>query len=148
MNAGRSWRGKYCFANRGEQIVGGSPKTITFLNIPEFSKIREEITLVIERNHSDSWSISSINLMQVISKMLVFLRSSNDFNKTALLYPPFFPINCPSFIEEGTEAEHTVTLSCARPVRLSPLLSSTSMNKSGGKCSHGYFNSCVSGILR
>ena len=25
----------YCFACRGEQIIGGYPKTITFLNIPE-----------------------------------------------------------------------------------------------------------------
>ena len=31
--AGRRWRGKYCFASRGEQIIGGYPKTITFLNI-------------------------------------------------------------------------------------------------------------------
>ena len=28
------WRGKYCFACRGEQIIGGYPKTITFFNIP------------------------------------------------------------------------------------------------------------------
>ena len=31
---GRCWRRKYCFASRGEQIIGGYPKTITFLNIP------------------------------------------------------------------------------------------------------------------
>ena len=28
------WQGKYCFANRGERLIGGYPKTITFLNIP------------------------------------------------------------------------------------------------------------------
>ena len=33
VNAGRQWRGKYCFASRGEQIIGGYQKTITFLNI-------------------------------------------------------------------------------------------------------------------
>ena len=32
--ASRRWRGKYCFACRGEQITGGYPKTITFFNIP------------------------------------------------------------------------------------------------------------------
>ena len=31
---GRRWRGKYCFASRGEQIIAGYPKTIIFLNIP------------------------------------------------------------------------------------------------------------------
>ena len=31
--AGRRWHGKYCFGSRGEQIRGGYPKTITFLNI-------------------------------------------------------------------------------------------------------------------
>ena len=30
VNAGRRWRGKYCFASRGE----GYPETITFFNIP------------------------------------------------------------------------------------------------------------------
>ena len=34
VNAGRHWRGKYCFARRGEQITGGYSKTITLLNIP------------------------------------------------------------------------------------------------------------------
>ena len=34
VNAGRRWRGKYCFASKGEQIIGGYPKTINFLNIP------------------------------------------------------------------------------------------------------------------
>ena len=34
VNASRRWRGKDCFASRGEQIIGGYPKTITFLNIP------------------------------------------------------------------------------------------------------------------
>ena len=34
VKAGRRFRGKYCFASRGEQIIGGYPKTITFLNIP------------------------------------------------------------------------------------------------------------------
>ena len=34
VNAGRRWRGKYCFASRGKQIIGGCPKTITFFNIP------------------------------------------------------------------------------------------------------------------
>ena len=34
MNAGRRWRGKHCFTSRGEQIIRGYPKTITFLNIP------------------------------------------------------------------------------------------------------------------
>ena len=33
VNAGRQWRGKYCFESRGEQIIGGYQKTITFLNI-------------------------------------------------------------------------------------------------------------------
>ena len=33
VNAGRCWRGKYCFASRGEQIGGEYPKTITFFNI-------------------------------------------------------------------------------------------------------------------
>ena len=34
VNASLHWCGKYCFASRGEQIIGGFPKTITFLNIP------------------------------------------------------------------------------------------------------------------
>ena len=34
VNAGRCWRGKYCFASSGEQIGGEYPKTITFFNIP------------------------------------------------------------------------------------------------------------------
>ena len=34
VNAGHHWRGKYCFASRGEQIIGGYRKIITFLNIP------------------------------------------------------------------------------------------------------------------
>ena len=34
VSAGRRWCGKYCFASRDEQIIGGYPKTITFLNIP------------------------------------------------------------------------------------------------------------------
>ena len=34
VNAGHRWRGKYCFASRGERIVGEYPKTITFFNIP------------------------------------------------------------------------------------------------------------------
>ena len=34
VNIGRRLRGKYCFASRGEQIIGGYPKTITFLDIP------------------------------------------------------------------------------------------------------------------
>ena len=34
VNASLRWCGKYCFASRGEQIIGGFPKTITFLNIP------------------------------------------------------------------------------------------------------------------
>ena len=34
VNAGRPYRGKYCSASRGEQIIGGYPKAITFLNIP------------------------------------------------------------------------------------------------------------------
>ena len=34
VNDGRRWRGKYCFASGGEQIIGGHQKTITFLNIP------------------------------------------------------------------------------------------------------------------
>ena len=28
MNTGRHWRGKYFFASRGEQIIGGHQKTI------------------------------------------------------------------------------------------------------------------------
>ena len=35
LNTGRQWHGKYCFASRGEQIIGGYRRTITFLNIPE-----------------------------------------------------------------------------------------------------------------
>ena len=34
LNAGRCWRGKYCFASSGEQIGGEYPKTITFFNVP------------------------------------------------------------------------------------------------------------------
>ena len=34
VNAGHRWRMKYCFASRGEQIIGGYPKTIPFFNIP------------------------------------------------------------------------------------------------------------------
>ena len=34
VNAGRRWRGKYCFGSIGEQIIGRYPKTITFFNIP------------------------------------------------------------------------------------------------------------------
>ena len=34
VNAGRRWHGKYGFASRGEQIIGGYPKTITFFSIP------------------------------------------------------------------------------------------------------------------
>ena len=34
VNARRRWRGKYCFASRGEHIIEGYPKTIIFLNIP------------------------------------------------------------------------------------------------------------------
>ena len=30
VNAGRRWRGKDCFASRGEQFMGGYSKTITF----------------------------------------------------------------------------------------------------------------------
>ena len=33
VNTGRRWRGKYCFASRGEQIIGGCSKTIAFYNI-------------------------------------------------------------------------------------------------------------------
>ena len=33
-NAGRRLRGKYCLASRGEQIIGGYPKQLHFLNIP------------------------------------------------------------------------------------------------------------------
>ena len=31
---GRHWCGKYCFASRGEEIIGWYPKTITFSNNP------------------------------------------------------------------------------------------------------------------
>ena len=34
VNTDRRWRRKYCFASRGEQIIRGYPKAITFLNIP------------------------------------------------------------------------------------------------------------------
>ena len=34
VKAGRRFREKYCFASRGERIIGGYPKTITFFNIP------------------------------------------------------------------------------------------------------------------
>ena len=34
VNPSLRWCGKYCFASRGEQIIGRFPKTITFLNIP------------------------------------------------------------------------------------------------------------------
>ena len=33
------WRGKYCFASRAKQIIGGYPKTITFLTSPEFTVV-------------------------------------------------------------------------------------------------------------
>ena len=48
VNAGCHWCGKYCFARRGEQIIGGYSKTITFLNIPgiQFSgKMQMRISL-------------------------------------------------------------------------------------------------------
>ena len=32
-DAGRGWCGKFYFVIRGEQIIGGYPKTITFFNI-------------------------------------------------------------------------------------------------------------------
>ena len=34
VRAGRRWRGKYCLASRGKQIIGGYRKTITVLRIP------------------------------------------------------------------------------------------------------------------
>ena len=37
VNAGHRWRGKYCFASRGEQIIGEYPKRNTFLNTPGIS---------------------------------------------------------------------------------------------------------------
>ena len=37
VNAGRRWRGRDCFASRGEQFIGGYSKTITFWISLEFS---------------------------------------------------------------------------------------------------------------
>ena len=34
VNSVRRWRGKYCFASGGEQIIGGYPEPMIFLNIP------------------------------------------------------------------------------------------------------------------
>ena len=34
VNGSRYWRGKYSFACRGEHMVRGYPKTMTFFNIP------------------------------------------------------------------------------------------------------------------
>ena len=49
VNADRRWRGKYCFASRGEQIIGGYPKTISFLNIPGIW-FRGKIIIIIINN--------------------------------------------------------------------------------------------------
>ena len=34
VKADRRWRGKYCFASRGKQLIGRYRKTITVLGIP------------------------------------------------------------------------------------------------------------------
>ena len=34
VKTGRRWRGKYCFANRGEQIIGGYPKNNYIFEYP------------------------------------------------------------------------------------------------------------------
>ena len=39
VNASRRWRGKDCFASRGEQIIGGHSQTITFWISVEFSLV-------------------------------------------------------------------------------------------------------------
>ena len=39
VNAGRRWRGKYCFASRGEQIIGGYQKQLHILISPEVSLV-------------------------------------------------------------------------------------------------------------
>ena len=58
------WHGKYCFVIRGEQIIGGYPKTITFFISLELSIVAKCIvhfSKKISQLKSDIWSFQCKN---------------------------------------------------------------------------------------
>ena len=65
VNTGRRSRGKNCFVSRGQQITGGYPKTITFLNIPGIQLVAKWNVRFIKKSASFDVRISVSNKRQV-----------------------------------------------------------------------------------
>ena len=65
MKASRCWRGKYCFASGGEQIIGGYPKTMEFNLVTKYNtrfiKKFSELNSVIQSYRCKDFSLKQVS---------------------------------------------------------------------------------------
>ena len=67
----RRWRGKYCFASRDEQIIGGYPKTITSLELSLVAKYSTRFIRRFSQLNSDiqCYRCKNFSFKQVLGLM-------------------------------------------------------------------------------